>query len=65
MLDFTSLADDALRALGDEVYADLIDAARLCPNTGWHEAIFAIMCAVSYEMQARHLPPPSSPATAH
>ena len=58
---FAGMTDAELRTKADEIYADLIDAAKLCPNTGWHEACFAALHTACAEMQRRKMPPPTAP----
>ncbi len=58
--NFEEFSDVELRAKGDEVYSDLIDAANLCPNTPWHEACFAAMLVLCQEMQSRKMGPPTA-----
>lgn len=62
---FSSMTDAELHSKADEIYADLLDAAKLCPNTPWHEACFAALCYACDEMTLRKMPPPTAPAVVH
>lgn len=60
---FSELSNDELREKADEIYADLIDAANTCPNTGWHEACFVALHTACNEMVLRKMPPPTTATT--
>ena len=60
---FSEFSNDELREKAEEIYADLIDAAKMCPNTGWHEACFVALHTACVEMQTRKMPPPTTATT--
>jgi hypothetical protein len=56
---FIAMSDDELRAKADEIYCDLVEAANMVPQSGWHEACFAAMHCACTEMRKRNMPPPT------